>query len=303
MKNYALAATALLAAVIIEGCGNSGYKKTETGLTYSIIDDGKGEKLKHGEFVKINLKLMIGDSVIQDTYAHMPGYLKIDSAQKRQHNFIDIIQMLKVGDSVLINHSLDTLKKMGQLPPTMNYAAGTVMKGYLKIVSRFKTEAEIEADYKKEEVAELARQTTKIEKYLKEKNIKAVKTPKGAFVVITNPGTGEIADSGMLASINYHGTTLEGKAFDSNIDTAFGHAGKPYEFVIGRDPVVEGWVECLKYFKQGGKGTFYIPSMLAYKNQPQSEVLKPYTDLVFDIEVVSVKQPPVTNNTPPMPGQ
>jgi FKBP-type peptidyl-prolyl cis-trans isomerase FkpA len=303
MKNYALAAIALVGGIFIVGCGNSDYKKTETGLAYSVVDDGKGENLKHGEFIKINLKLLIGDSLVQDTYAHIPGYLKVDTSQKGQHNFLDILHMLKVGDSVLLTHSLDTLKKMGQLPPTMNYAAGTVMKGYLKIVSRFKTEADIEADFKKEEAAELVRESSKIEKYLKEKNITAVKTPKGAFVVITTPGTGDVADSGKLAAINYHGTTLEGVPFDSNIDTAFGHAGQPYEFVIGRDPVVEGWVECLKYFKQGGKGKFYIPAMLAYKNQPKSEVIKAYTDLFFDIEVVSVKVPPVTSNTPPMPGQ
>ena len=58
MKNYALAAIALVAGMVIVSCGNSGYKKTETGLAYSIVDEGKGEKLKHGELIKINLKLM-----------------------------------------------------------------------------------------------------------------------------------------------------------------------------------------------------------------------------------------------------
>jgi len=303
MKNYVLAGMAMVTMTALTSCGHSDYKKTTSGLAYDIIHDGKGENLKHGDLIKINIKMMIGDSVVQNTYTHMPGYIKIDSSQKGQHNFMEILHELKVGDSVVVIHSLDSLKKMGQLPPTMNYAAGTTMKGYLKIVAGFKSEADIEADFKREEAAELVRESSKLEKYLKDKNISAVKTPKGAFVQITTEGTGDIADTGKQVSVNYHGTTLEGVAFDSNIDTAFGHAGAPFEFVIGRDPVVAGWVECLKYFRQGSKGKMFIPAMLGYKNQPQSEVLKAYTDLIFDIELLAVKPAPPTNNTPPMPGQ
>ncbi|MES2776425.1 MAG: FKBP-type peptidyl-prolyl cis-trans isomerase [Bacteroidota bacterium] len=303
MKNYVLAGMALVSAVAMTSCGNSEYKKTETGMMYDIIADGKGEKVKHGELIKIHFKLMIGDSVLEDTWKHLPAYGMVDSTMKNQHNFTDILTMMKVGDSAVFVRSLDTLKKMNQLPPTANYPAGSTMKGYLKILGRFKDEAELQVDYKKEETAELKKESSNLEKYLQEKGIKAIKTPKGAFVVVTEPGTGMVADSGKQVSVLYHGTTKEGKPFDSTKDSAFGHVGKPYEFVIGRDPVVEGWVECLPYFKQGGKGQFYIPAMLAYKNQAKSEALQAYTDLIFDIEVVSVKVPSPVEATPPMPGQ
>ena len=303
MKNYVMAGLGLVAIALMSGCGHSDYKKTETGMAYDIISDGKGETIKHGELIKINFKLMIGDSVLENTWAHIPAYGMVDSSMKNQHNFTDILTMLKVGDSAVFIRSIDTLKKMGQMPPALSYPAGTTMKGYLKILARYKNEAELEVDYKKEEAAELAKQSSNLEKYLKEKNITAIKTPKGAFIEIINPGTGATADSGKQVGVLYHGTTLKGLVFDSTKDTAFGHANKPYEFVVGRDPVIEGWVECIKYFKEGGKGKWYIPAMLAYKNQPKSEILKAYTDLIFEIEVVSVKDAPVENTSPPIPRQ
>ena len=58
----------------------------------------------------------------------------------------------------------------------------------------------------------------------------------------------------------------------------------------------------MKYFKQGGKGTIFIPAMMAYKGQPASEIIKPYTNLKFDVEVVEVKDAPPAPATqqPPM---
>jgi FKBP-type peptidyl-prolyl cis-trans isomerase len=40
---------------------------------------------------------------------------------------------------------------------------------------------------------------------------------------------------------------------------------------------------------KGTKGTFYIPSTLAYGPQQRSEVIKPNSILVFDMEVVDLK--------------
>lgn len=42
--------------------------------------------------------------------------------------------------------------------------------------------------------------------------------------------------------------------------------------------------------------------MLAYKSQPASEILKPYSNLMFDVEVVNVKKAPpqVPGGMPPM---
>jgi len=290
MKNYVAACLGIAALVVImSGCGHSGYKKTSTGMAYDIIADGKGENLKNGELIKFNIKFLIGDSVVQNTNEHIPGYYRVDSSLKNQYNFTDIITEMKVGDSAVISLSIDTLVKMQQWPASLKYPAGTIMKGYFKIIARYKTESDLEADYKKEEAAELAKEISILEKYLKDNKINATKTPKGTFVEIMNPGTGMQADSGRKVSVLYHGTTLKGVPFDSTKDSAFGHVGKPYEFILGRDPVVEGWVEGLKLLKEGAQAKFYIPAMLAYKNQSQGEVIKPYSDLVFEINLVSVK--------------
>lgn len=288
MKNISFL---LFIYLLLAGCGHSGYKKTNTGMAYDIIASGNGEFIKHGDLIKINLKFMMGDSVLESTYEHIPAYGRVDTSIKDQHNFTDILPMMRIGDSAIIVMSLDTLKKMGMLPPTEKFVPGATKKGYIKIISRFTNQETLRSDYSSEEVIELNKELAILEKYLKEKNITATKTPQGAFVQIIDQGTGPVADSGKQISILYHGTTLKGEVFDSTKDPAFNHPNQPFNFVLGRGEVIQGWDECLKYFKQGGKGKLYIPAMLAYKNQHPSEVIKPYTNLIFEIEVVKVQDP------------
>jgi len=302
MKKNVMFGFGLAACVAMTSCGHSDYKKTDTGMTYDIISDGKGEAIKNGSLIKFNYKMLTGDSVLVSTFENMPAYFKVDTSMKKQHSLTDILPMMKVGDSAAFVCYVDTLRKMGAMPPTAKFAAGSTIKGYVKIISIFKDEAAIQADAKAEEAKELNRESAALAIYLKENKITATKTAKGAYVQITDAGTGPQAQNGKLVSVLYHGTNLKGKVFDSTKDTTFGHPNKPYEFVLGTGAAIEGWDECLTYFKQGGKGTLYIPAMMAYKGQQASEIIKPFTNLKFDVEVVGVKDAPAAPATmqPPM---
>jgi FKBP-type peptidyl-prolyl cis-trans isomerase FkpA len=284
----------LLAATALAGCGHSGYKKTSTGMVYDIISDGKDSLIKHGDFLKIHYKFVLNeDSILESTFGRIPAYGAADTSKLNLHNFTDLLPLLRVGDSLECVRFVDTLRKMGQIPPgDTTMKPGATIKAYVKVLKRFKNEADLQTDYLQEEDKELQREITGIKAYLKDNKISAEQTPKGVFVQVTNPGNGMQVDTGTSIAVMYRGKTLAGQMFDSNMDAQFNHKGQPFEFVVGASQVIPGWDEGLKKFKQGGKGKLYIPAMLAYKNRPASEIIKPYTDLVFDVEVVSVKVAP-----------
>ena len=293
----------LLAATVLAGCGHSAYKKTSTGLVYEIISDGKGAPVKNGQFLKLDFKVVLNDdSVLQSTFGHIPAYGPADTTRLNQHSFTDILPQMRAGDSAVIVQFVDTLKKMGQIQPADSvFKAGSTIKTYVKLMKTYKNEADVQADYAQEEAQELQREIAGIKTYLKDNKISFEQTAKGVFVQTINPGNGMQVDTGTSIAVMYTGKTMAGQTFDSNIEPQFNHKGQPFEFVVGASQVIPGWEEGLKKFKQGGKGKLYIPAMLAYKNQRASEILKPYSNLIFDVELVSVKKavPPQVPAGPP----
>ena len=105
--------------------------------------------------------------------------------------------------------------------------------------------------------------------------------------------------SGKFVSVMYTGKTFEGEAFDSNIDPKFQHAGQPFTLQIGVGGAIQGWDDGLRLFKEGGKGTLYIPSSLAYGKQGRGDKIKPNANLIFDVEVVKVSDSMPRPQTPP----
>jgi FKBP-type peptidyl-prolyl cis-trans isomerase len=67
-----------------------------------------------------------------------------------------------------------------------------------------------------------------------------------------------------------------------------GRTYNAFEFTVGNGEVIPGWDEALPMMKVGGKATFIIPSNLAYGEMNQGPI-KPYSTLVFDVELLEVK--------------
>jgi len=96
----------------------------------------------------------------------------------------------------------------------------------------------------------------------------------------TASGKGGNPSATSRVKVHYHGTTVDGKVFDSSVDR-----GEPVEF--GLDQVIVGWTEGLQLMKKGAKYRFFIPEELAYGANPPSPAIEPYSCLVFDVELLS----------------
>lgn len=95
-------------------------------------------------------------------------------------------------------------------------------------------------------------------------------------------GSGETVQPGATVTAHYTGALAsDGTIFESSHDF-----GEPIPFSL--DGVIKGWTDGVPGMKVGGKRRLVIPATLAYGEQQQSGI-PANSDLVFDIELVSVK--------------
>ena len=87
-----------------------------------------------------------------------------------------------------------------------------------------------------------------------------------------------------VVSVHYEGRLTDGKVFDSSIQR-----GSPIDLPVSG--VIPGWVEALQLMHVGEKAKLYIPSELAYGAQSPSPAIPANSVLVFDLELLSIKDP------------
>lgn len=123
-------------------------------------------------------------------------------------------------------------------------------------------------------------------KFLEEnkKNPKVKVTASGLQYEVMTMGKGEKPTSSSKVKVHYHGTTPDGRVFDSSVDR-----GQPASFPL--NGVIKGWTEGLQLMPVGSKFKFFIPQELAYEANPQpGSIIKPFMPLVFEVELLSIEK-------------
>jgi FKBP-type peptidyl-prolyl cis-trans isomerase FklB len=82
-------------------------------------------------------------------------------------------------------------------------------------------------------------------------------------------------------SVHYRGTLKDGTVFDSSYDR-----GEPATFGVGQ--VIAGWTEALQLMKPGDKWLLHIPFNLAYGSQAVGDKIHPFSDLIFEVELLQI---------------
>jgi FKBP-type peptidyl-prolyl cis-trans isomerase len=101
-------------------------------------------------------------------------------------------------------------------------------------------------------------------------------------------GTGSAAQVGDYLTMDYTGTLLSGKQFDSSIGRA------PFNFVLGAGQVIKGWDIGVVGMKVGGKRALVIPSELAYGKQGAGADIPPNATLKFVIQLKKIDRVQIT---------
>ncbi len=106
-------------------------------------------------------------------------------------------------------------------------------------------------------------------------------TASGLQYEVLNTGSGAKPSRSDKVRTHYHGTLIDGTVFDSSYNR-----GQPAEFPVSG--VIAGWTEALQLMPVGAKYRLYIPHNLAYGERGAGGAIKPYSALIFDVELLDI---------------
>jgi FKBP-type peptidyl-prolyl cis-trans isomerase FkpA len=309
-----------LAALAFASCKQ--YKKGEGDMEYILHEDKDGGNIQEGDFVALQaVQKTEEDSLISSSYEYDRPMFVVAQKSAFKGDIYAALRMLSEGDSATFKINMDSLQqKMGMPKPTNTKGKYMIFTFKIdKILPKGKaTEAEmqtkIESFFKAEAEKAKNQEGAKINSYIVKKDLKPTVTASGLNYVIEKQGSGAKPAVGDTVQLNYTGSFLTGKVFDTSLPEVAKKANifnqmRPYEplkFAAGTGQTVPGFDEAVMLFQKGTKATVIIPSKLAYGEQGNPGI-PPYMPLVFEMEVVNIIKPkPGTVAAPPVlqaPGQ
>jgi len=263
-------------------------KALESGLEIKKIKKGKGRRVKEGEFITFDFEIRFLDGKL--------AYSSIESNRPASYEYgkrfdtkglMEALGTMRQGDEVelLIPSSL-ALGEKGRPGMVEPYTALHYFVRLTDVKTKAEHEAELEAKRKNEaaklEAARL-QEASVLAKYIADNEITVEPTASGLYFISTLEGDGEQAVAGDKVKVHYTGTLLDGTKFDSSVDR-----GQAFEFVLGQGKVIKGWDEGIAMMKVGGKATLILPSSIAYGERQAGALIKPYSPLKFDVELLDI---------------
>ena len=108
--------------------------------------------------------------------------------------------------------------------------------------------------------------------------------PSGLQYKVLTEGSGPKPTASDTVTVNYRGTLVNGKEFDSSYKR-----GQPTTFPLGG--VIKGWTEALQLMPVGSKWQVVIPPDLAYGNHPPpGSDIGPDATLIFEVELLKIEE-------------
>lgn len=188
-----------------------------------------------------------------------------------------------------VNIGSSIKKQLAELPDTLNsdlllkafvgvYKADTsvVMKNEVAtaLIQKYFTAEQEKQSTKDKEAGVAFLETNK-------KKPGVITTASGLQYEIISAGKGEKPTATDKVKVNYRGTLLNGKEFDSSYS-------RKEPAVFGVNQVIPGWTEALQLMTVGSKWKIYIPYNIAYGERGAGKDIKPYSTLIFEVELIDI---------------
>ena len=289
MKKFSFAAFAAISAVMMLACGN-GTPKASLKSDIDTVSYAIGMAQTQG------LKDYLVGRLGVDT-AYMDAFIKglneganAGDDKKRAAYFAGIQIGQQISNQMVkgINHELfgeDSTKTISLKNFMAGFVAGTIGKGGLMTVDSAAQVAQdmMRAIKAKNLEKEFGPNKEAGEKYLadnaKKEGVKVL--PSGVQYKVLKEGTGALPKDTSLVKVHYEGKTIDGKVFDSSYSR-----NQPADFRANQ--VIKGWTDALVHMPAGSVWEVYIPQELAYGERQQGADIKPFSMLIFKIELLEV---------------
>lgn len=93
-------------------------------------------------------------------------------------------------------------------------------------------------------------------------------------------GEGREVKKGALIKAHYRGFLEDGTQFDASYDK-----GLPFQTVLSKNKVIQGWFIGIQGMKEGGKRKLWVPAELGY-GERQVGKIPPNSNLYFEVELI-----------------
>jgi FKBP-type peptidyl-prolyl cis-trans isomerase FkpA len=257
------------------------FTETESGLIYIFhLQNQDSSKVNRYDVVDVLMNYRTSDTVLFEGGKN-PISFQIDPIV--EGDLLEGIMLMRKGDSATFGITPEkffiNMMQYRELP--VHVKGKDILFFDIKVVGINPEPAGLRANRLEKETRK-AEEPSKIARYLEENHITIPPTESGLYFVEIEGGKGTNAVSGKLVSVHFRGFFLDGRAFDSSYER-----GQPVTFILGRGEVIPGWDEAIALMSEGGKAKLILPASLAYKDQHRGNI-KPYTPLIFEIELLNV---------------
>ena len=256
-----------------------------------------------------SLSYSIGMAQTQGLKGYLTGRLDVDTAymaefikglnegaNKTSKKDIAYMAGLQIGQQISnqmmkgINQELfagDSTKTISKDNFLAGFIAGTLEKGGVMTMEAAQeyTRTAMETIKAKAMEEKYADNKAAGEKFLAENKAKegVVTTPSGLQYKIITKGNGAVPADSSKVKVNYKGTLIDGTEFDSSYKR-----NEPATFRANQ--VIKGWTEALTMMPVGSKWELYIPYDLAYGSRETGSQIKPFSTLIFEVELLGIEK-------------
>ena len=289
MKKFSFAALAAISAVMMFACGNGTPKaslKSDIDTVSYAIGMAQTQGLKEYMVCRMGVDTTYMDEFIKGL--NEGANAGDDKKRAAYYAGIQIGQQISNQMVKGINHELfgeDSTKTISLKNFMAGFVAGTIGKGGLMTVDSAAQVAQemMRAIKAKNLEKEFGPNKEAGEKFLAENAKKeGVKLLDGGVQYkVLKEGTGAMPKDTSMVKVHYEGKTIDGKVFDSTYKR-----GQPADFRANQ--VIKGWTEALVHMPAGSVWEVYIPQEQAYGERQQGADIKPFSMLIFKIELLEV---------------
>jgi FKBP-type peptidyl-prolyl cis-trans isomerase FkpA len=234
-----------------------------------------------GDILVLSLRIENGDKKVVDESSFYRMQL---GKPMFKGDFYTALALMQVGDSVCFKlDALGFFEKNRKRDLPVEFKSGDPVFVYVRLKNILSSDdllSEKENTYH----TDFEQEMSLLQNYIELTNTTVKPSGTGLYYIEKKKGTGKKAENGKTLVVHYTGTTISGKIFDSSLQR-----GKPISFVLGQGQVIKGWDEGFLHMREGGEARFIIPSTLAYGKEGFSNLILPYSTLVFEIELLEVK--------------
>ncbi|MCX6224442.1 MAG: FKBP-type peptidyl-prolyl cis-trans isomerase [Bacteroidia bacterium] len=277
---------ALLVVIIAGGYScrskEKGFKKHASGLSYRFIQmNPEGRVPKTGDILVLSLKILNGENKLVDE----SNFYRMQLGNPMfKGDFYTALSLIQVGDSVCFKlDAAGFFEKNRKRDLPVEFRQGDPVYIYVRLKNILSSE-DLESEKESIYHTDFEQESNLLKDYIELTNTTVKPTATGLYYIEKKKGKGKKAEAGKTLVVHYTGTTIDGKIFDSSIQR-----GRPFSFVLGQGQVIKGWDEGFQFMQEGGEARFIIPSDLAYGKSGYTNLILPYSTLVFEIELLEVK--------------